>query len=401
MKKQKNGISLIVLVITIIVIIILAVAVILSIANNNPIENANKAKFQNDLKSIQEELELVKSSNYTENKGESYNNNDGSEISLNNLSAAQKYQGKLVVNEGELKYLASQLSTDEVSWAEELGIKAGGVVLEDEDMNIVDGILHGYDVDPKLSDIIIPNKFKSIGESAFSGNPDLKSVVISEGIESIGDSAFSGCGNLKSVVISEGIKSIGNSAFLGCVNLESVTIPSTVETMGNGSGQGVFENCTALKNVTIAEGVKSIGVAATFAGCTSLRSITIPSTVEYISSGMFENCTSLKNVTISNGLKYIDDSLVFGGCTSLESITIPSSVSYIGWKTFNECTNLKEIKILGEYTSTGSFGEGDDAWFWTGLAEKNCVIKVKHENVKTLIESAGYTGTIIVDTNLS
>ena len=92
--SKKSGISLIVLVITIIVIIILAVAVILSIANNNPIENANKAKFQNDLKSIQEELELVKSSNYAENKGASYNNKDGSEITITNLSSAQKYNTK-------------------------------------------------------------------------------------------------------------------------------------------------------------------------------------------------------------------------------------------------------------------------------------------------------------------
>ena len=345
MKKQKSGISLIVLVITIIVIIILAVAVILSIANNNPIENANKAKFQNDLKSIQEELELVKSSNYTENKGESYNNNDGSEISLGNLSAAQKYQGKLVVNEGELKYLASQLSTVEVSWAEELGIKAGGAVLEEKYMNITDETLNGYDVDPKLSDIIIPYKFKSIGESAFMNNTDLKSVVISEGIKFIGDSAF-----------------------FGCVNLESVTIPSTVETMGNGSGQGVFENCIALKNVTIAEGVKSIGVAATFAGCTSLRSITIPSTVETISSGMFENCTALKNVTISNGLKYIDDSLVFGGCTSLESITIPSSVIYMGYNTFTGCTSLTNITL-----EKGSTLNPDNASDW-GIDTTKCTV---------------------------
>lgn len=46
--SKKSGISLIVLVITIIVIIILAVAVILSIANNNPIENAIKAKNKNN-----------------------------------------------------------------------------------------------------------------------------------------------------------------------------------------------------------------------------------------------------------------------------------------------------------------------------------------------------------------
>ena len=46
--KEKQGISLIVLVITIIVIIILAVAVILAISNNNPVENAKKARLAND-----------------------------------------------------------------------------------------------------------------------------------------------------------------------------------------------------------------------------------------------------------------------------------------------------------------------------------------------------------------
>ena len=59
-KEEKKGISLIVLVITIIVIIILAVAVILSIANNNPIENAKKAKEANNNAVEKEKIELLK-----------------------------------------------------------------------------------------------------------------------------------------------------------------------------------------------------------------------------------------------------------------------------------------------------------------------------------------------------
>jgi type II secretory pathway pseudopilin PulG len=47
--RKNDGISLIVLVITIIVIIILAGAVILSLANNNPISQANKATFLSDV----------------------------------------------------------------------------------------------------------------------------------------------------------------------------------------------------------------------------------------------------------------------------------------------------------------------------------------------------------------
>ena len=58
--NQKQGISLIVLVITIIVIIILAVAVILSIANNNPIENAKKAKEAHNNAVEKEKIELLK-----------------------------------------------------------------------------------------------------------------------------------------------------------------------------------------------------------------------------------------------------------------------------------------------------------------------------------------------------
>ncbi|MEG1989732.1 MAG: hypothetical protein RR136_01890, partial [Clostridia bacterium] len=45
--------SLIVLVVTIIVIIILAGAVILSLTNNNPIEEANKARYSSDKTNVQ------------------------------------------------------------------------------------------------------------------------------------------------------------------------------------------------------------------------------------------------------------------------------------------------------------------------------------------------------------
>ena len=59
-RSKKKGISLIVLVITIIIIIILAVAVILSIANNNPIENAKKAKEAHNNAVEKEKIELLK-----------------------------------------------------------------------------------------------------------------------------------------------------------------------------------------------------------------------------------------------------------------------------------------------------------------------------------------------------
>ena len=62
--KRNKGISLIVLVITIIVIIILAGTVILSLASNNPIEQATEATFKESIKSYSSELDLYLTSQY-------------------------------------------------------------------------------------------------------------------------------------------------------------------------------------------------------------------------------------------------------------------------------------------------------------------------------------------------
>ncbi len=128
MKKQKSGISLIVLVITIIVIIILAVAVILSIANNNPIENSKEAKFKSDLKTMQEELELIKSSNYVDNNGTGYG-----EVAITDLKSASNYTDDFEVKDGSL-YIASKntLTSEEKIWANELGVTEAPIKLGDE-----------------------------------------------------------------------------------------------------------------------------------------------------------------------------------------------------------------------------------------------------------------------------
>ena len=134
MKKErvsdKKGISLIVLVITIIVIIILAVAVILSIANNNPIENAKEARFKNDVKAMQEELELLKASNYANNNGASYNDPETGEIKITDLKSASKYQDDFEVKDGSL-YIKSgnNLTEKEKKWADELGVLKGVEVI--------------------------------------------------------------------------------------------------------------------------------------------------------------------------------------------------------------------------------------------------------------------------------
>ena len=123
--SEKRGISLIVLVITIIVIIILAVAVILSIANNNPIENAKEARFRNDMKVIEEELNLYIAKKYADDLGNSTEvvNLDGENM-VKALPSTKDYKDKVKIVGGNLE-LTGSASEEEREWAEKIGIEVG------------------------------------------------------------------------------------------------------------------------------------------------------------------------------------------------------------------------------------------------------------------------------------
>jgi len=138
MKIQKNGISLIILVITIIVIIILAGSVILSLSQNNPISQASKATYLSDLKNFQTELELYQSTQFANNLG-SYNpallqaDNDSvtyngiidTSITMNDIipsvTQSSKYSGQFQVIAGKLIY--GGLDTTKQDWTREAGLE--------------------------------------------------------------------------------------------------------------------------------------------------------------------------------------------------------------------------------------------------------------------------------------
>jgi len=81
-----------------------------------------------------------------------------------------------------------------------------------------------------------------------------------------------------------------------------------------------------------------------FAGCSSLTSITLPSSVTSIGSGAFNSCRSLTSITIPSSISSIGSS-AFSYCSSLTSITLPNSVTSIGEYAFNGCNSLGSIII--------------------------------------------------------
>ena len=155
---------------------------------------------------------------------------------------------------------------------------------------------------------------------------------------------YSGSVSIPSTVVYEGVTyevtSIGSYAFSGgCTSLTSVTIPSSVTSIG----ASAFSGCTGLTSINIPSGVTSIE-AGSFQGSSSLTSIAIPLSVTSIGVGAFSGCTSLTSVTIPSSVTSIGVQ-AFQGCSSLTTITIPSSMTSIGGWAFYGCSGLTSITI--------------------------------------------------------
>ena len=102
--------------------------------------------------------------------------------------------------------------------------------------------------------------------------------------------------------------------------------------------------------------VTIIGAEA-FAWCTSLTSVTIPSTVKTIERNAFQYCSSLTSVSIPFSVTSIGRD-AFSRCISLESVKLPNSLKEIGMNAFNS-TNLSEVNIPKSVTSIGECAFGN------------------------------------------
>lgn len=159
------------------------------------------------------------------------------------------------------------------------------------------------------------------------------------------------------------VVSIRQNAFRNCSSIKSISIPSTV----NHIGALAFEGCTGIESIVIPDSVTEIGDSL-FLDCTGLKSISVPfigidfgseysgRLVDYF--GFEEDIpSSLCQVTVTYS-KQIHD-YAFEGFKYLTRITLCEGVETIGEGAFKGCSNLYYVYIPDSIQSiSGTAFEG-------------------------------------------
>ena len=245
-------------------------------------------------------------------------------------------------------------------------------------MNFTDRVLENEARFMKNLKSVTFTNVTNIGDNAFAFS-GLESITIPASVTSIGKNVFSGCKDLTRIELS--LSTIQNNVFTDCNNVTSIKLNNYINNLTYGlygidntkldisfnyTGaipDGLCYRKSKMTSITIPPSINSLGKSI-FEDCYSLTSITFQptSTIKVFPNNLFYNCSSLPSLTIPSSVTEIDD-YTFANCSSLKSITIPSLVKSIGQYAFSGCSGLTNI-TFSSTTNLTSIGD---------FAFKNCI----------------------------
>lgn len=185
----------------------------------------------------------------------------------------------------------------------------------------------------KLKRIVLPLQITKIEADAFRNCSSLHTIEVPTLVESIETSA--GCTALAEINVQAGnshysskdgvlLSGDGKSILWFPMGKEGeYTLPSTVTTVGDYA----FRNCR-IETFHFADGLTSIGKYAFYNS--SVKEVSLPSTVKQIPTGLFQKCADLTTVHLGKNTELLGD-YVFDGC--------PITNLYISAPTPPYCSN--------------------------------------------------------------
>ena len=244
-----------------------------------------------------------------------------------------------------------------------------------------------------ITDLVIPDDIEVVKTNTFSGLQSFNSVTIPNHVRKIDEYAFGGC-NMKTLYVNA--DSVAYRAFYGCNNMQAVTLGTNVKVLEGNAFEAMYKAVTYegdMKSwMNLPKGGLNCGEltidgelivdfspeqysineipAATFKGCTSLKTVNLPYGVKEIGGMAFFECNNLTEVT-AKGVTKIGD-YAFAYCDNLSKANMflgnatrgsNSEAIYIGTSAFSGCTKLGEIVLPDNIAYIGSYAFDNTLWF--------------------------------------
>lgn len=183
-----------------------------------------------------------------------------------------------------------------------------------------------------LNRMILPDKLKSIGASAFGHCNLVGSLEVPNGVVEIGSYAFVECKALTgSITLPSSLKRIGNWAFANCNFTGELKLPNALEDIG----EYVFQGCQYLSGeLMLPENLQKLG-SASFSGCQNLHgNLKIPQKITKIQANAFNGCKFGGTLTLHDGITSIERE-AFHRCNFKGELNLPKSLSAIPFCAFS------------------------------------------------------------------
>ena len=254
---------------------------------------------------------------------------------------------------GELAFAAYNMTAINVDENNPNYVSVGGILFSKDTTTVVECPMK------KSGTVTLPQNTRHIAAD-FIYNNRLNNLVIPASVSHIGANLFSGCSALNSLSIAEGnthyymdgkaIYSAGGDTLVSChKSADSVFLPNTLRVISG------FNNNTNIKYVHVPEGATTICDNAF--GNSSLRSIDLPSQMQFIDEWAFYNCTSLTHVSMPATLDSMGEGC-FESCSVLPAIVIPDGLATIPQEAFYFCEALSQITWGNAVAVIDSFAFG-------------------------------------------
>lgn len=242
-----------------------------------------------------------------------------------------------------------------------------------------------------LKDVDYGNTLVTIGEKGFYGCTSLTEFIAPSSLENIEYAAFAYCENITNIELNEGLKLLDSYCFEG-TSVKTVTIPSTLEDYNS----YVFQNVLTLEEFKVAEGNPTFwtdnGVLCETPGDTidvnllayppasKLKTYKVPENITALRSDCFANAVNLEEIILPDTLIVINSD-AFRNC-GIKSITLKGSdLEVFGIELFRDCKKLETANIEINIPE-GYMGTGLSYTFM------NCT-NLKNVNITSDVETIG------------